>query len=107
MATEKTASEVLAELEKTFNEKATKLNEAKEQLSKQQDTVIRSYDSLLNAFQQLTVTKEQFLVNMINQHQQQSKTMGQQINELTEKLRTVLPGESTKPKVTEVREDNL
>ena len=65
----KSVQDVLLELEKIVQEKASYLNECKMSLIKQQEVLIVAQDELFSAFQQLSSQKEKYLVNLIYENQ--------------------------------------
>lgn len=91
---EKTPQEIIGEFERKYLEKINAMNELREELTKTQALVIRAQAATMEALQQLVNYKEQYLIALVNNKQNQ-------INALT-------PGnQASQPAQPAQRADNL
>jgi hypothetical protein len=106
-----TPQEILQALERDLQIKLQELGAARELLSKHQEQVINAQDAVFRSYQLLTINKERFLVNMVNEQRERLRDMSQEItksraSKTAAPLPTIqeTPAETTTPVA---REDNL
>jgi len=68
---EKTPQEIIGEFERKYLEKINAMNELREELTKTQALVIRAQAATMEALQQLVNYKEQYLIALVNNKQNQ------------------------------------
>ena len=96
VAEQESVSDVLQRLERTYIERADEFNAAKEQLAKNQEQVIETQSAAFKAYQILSVSKEKYLLTVI---QNQNARLKQGSDE---PART--PGSSTQPLASVIEE---
>ncbi len=88
--TQQQAQEILQNLERDCQDKIRELNNVRESLAKSQESVIAAQDAVFRSFQLLTINKERYLANIINQLQSREQTLAGELSKVKQRYTELL-----------------
>ncbi len=88
--TQQQAQEILQSLERDCQDKVRDLNVVRESLTKSQESVIAAQEAVFRSFQLLSINKERYLANIINQLQSQGQAYANELAKVKQRYAKLL-----------------